>query len=450
MSENNRMRNRTHPPLRTALALLVLVFSSLAIGDPVDVTTLNLGIAPDDANNDSSGITAALRNYDDLYFPPGIYRLNSTVYLPSDRGIHGAGMTATTFSLVKNTVAFRVEGHSDITLNDFGIDCTFTTSSEEAIYVYPGRTDPYPKPHRVHLNRIRVNNRRSRAPALSFRYTIDCSVRHCETINNMMQIWTPPEPVTAVDPPIAWQVYGSGITFSHSENPIIEYNRIYETDDRIAEILDLPPGPYYQRYFQAGSIQAPQCTNALIQYNWINYAGQGIDTNGTVGALVRGNIIDNCHSHAIKFAHFCRDQRLERNYIKYAGLKGIAFAPGNNEGTVNCTAENNVFVGTGKGIGQGFWNPNGTADYPACIHLDTATTSDPETRSHDNIIRNNRGYDNDQLTTAPQAIGKLVIVRGGPGGAYNTTLENNLLLDGPAPAPDPFLYSASTQGFLYE
>gem|GEM_PF-7061913 len=415
------------------------VLSSGAGAAPVDVTTLS--IVPDDSASDSAAIRAALREHSDLQFPPGKYLLDATVYVPSERRIHGAGKTATIFQLGADIVAFRIEGQHDVSLDNFGIDCgAVGDSKNEAIHVY-ARNPPTDEPRRVRLEDIRVVNRRSRAPALSFRHTSDCAVRRCEAVDNTRLIWEAPEGTARGDPPMAWQVYGSGITFSHSRDVIVESNSVYETDAHIA-IMTAPPPPRYQRYFQGSAIQVVASTNAVIQYNWIKHTGQGIDSNRTNGALIRGNVIENCQSHGIKLAHFATKQRLVDNWIKCAGAMGIALAPGNDEPTSNCTVEGNVFVGIGKGIGEGWWNPTGRADYPACIHLDRAKTVGHG--SHDCIIRDNTSYDNDRLTRS--VANPIVVVRnaGGPHGAYDLTVENNRILSGPAPGPAPFRDPAQT------
>lgn len=412
------------PPATLPLWLLA---ATLLHAAPVDVTTL--GVTPDDPFDDSVTITAALASHADLYFPPGVYRINTTVYIPSGRSLHGAGMYATTFELGADTVAFRVDGRTDVFLDNFGIDCSaFDNSLNEAIFVYNGS-------ERVQLNQLYIVNRRSRAPATRFISSNDCAVRHCVIIDSTRLIWAEPEPVAPGDPPMAWQCYGSGITFSSCDGVVVEFNRVDETDDHFA-VMTNPPPPYYDRYLQASSIQVVACTDALIQYNSMRNSGQGIDVNATVGALIRGNVIDNIQSHGIKLVHSAADQRLVGNWLRHCGRYAIILGPDNDEATVNSTAEHNIFVGTGKGVGEGWWNPDGTADRPACIFIGQAQT--PGMGSHDCLIVGNRSYDNDKLTTAVADPVVVIRDRDGTYGAYNITTEDNLLMSGPAPDPAEF------------
>lgn len=390
------------------------------------------GIVPGDGKDDAPAIQRALRERVEVDLPAGTYDLGSTVYVPSGRTLRGAGMAATILRLGADTVAFRVEGQHDVLLAGFAVDCSgFDNSVNEAIRVY-ARKPPADSPCRVQVSEVRVLNRRSRAPAISFSHAEDCAVRHCEAVDNTRLIWAAPEGIAAGDPPQAWQVYGSGITFSHSRKVVVEHNQVLETEAHLA-IMTAPPPPSYSRYFQASAIQVVACTDAVIQYNRVKGTGQGIDSNRTDGALIRGNMIENCQSHGLKLAHFARQQRMVGNWIKHAGAQGIALGPGNDEPTSDCTVEDNVFVGIGKGMGEGWWDRTGKADYPACIHLDQAKT--PGRGSHDCVIRNNISYDNEKLT---KKVGNPVVVvraAGQPLGAYNLTLENNRLASGPAPEP---------------
>ena len=396
----------------------------------VDVT--RLGILPDDGVADSQAIRLALRDHSELFFPPGKYVLDTTIYLPSESRIQGASGTATVFQLGADTVAFRVEGQHDAVLENFGIDCSaFDSSVNEAVFVY-ARKSPEGNPQRVQINGVRVVNRRSRAPALSFIHADDCAVRRCETVDNTRLIWAAPDGIAPGDPPMAWQVYGSGITFNQCRNPVVEFNRVYETDAHI-RVMTAPPPPYYQRYFQGSAIQVVACSNALIQSNWVQHTGQGIDSNRTDGALIRGNVIDNCQSHGVKLAHFAKNQRIVGNWIRRAGAMGVALSPGNDEPSVDCTVQDNVFVATGQGMGEGWWNPTGKADYPCCIHLDCAQTAGHGSRGC--VIRNNTSYDNGKLTEV--VANPVVVAREAdrPRGARDLTVENNRVVDGPAPAP---------------
>ncbi len=397
-----RVRRRGHRWHRFEVVFAAAMTMSNLEAAAVDVTTL--GVIPNDGINDSPAITAALAGNSELYFPPGEYRLNSTVFIPSNRSMTGAGQDNTRFVLGNSTVAFRVDGKSNVYLADFEIDRPFNNSVDEMIFVYNGSSH-------VRLDGIKTTNHRSRAPALSFHSSSNCSVRNCTTLDNMRQIFEDGQN----------QVYGSGITFHSCTNVVAEYNNVSETRD-----LTMPSNPYFN-YHQAGSIQVSGCVNARIEYNTVIIAGQGIDAGGTTVSTIRGNYLDNCHSIGIKLVNGSNAQRVVSNYVSRCGLIGISLGPGNTDrAIVNCLVADNTVVGVGKGYGQDWWDGYFTGSTPAGIHIDAANT--PAGRCHDDTIINNSFYDNSQLVHG-------FINRPSSFNGYNITAMNNVIRGGAAPLP---------------
>lgn len=392
--------------LRIATYLIAILITTAGAAAYHDVT--DSGAIPNDNLDDAPAIRNALLNHREVYFPPGEYVIGSTIFVPSERSLVGAGIDITKFRLGADTVAFRVNGRTDVYFQGFTIDRPFDNSRDEMIFVYNGA-------QRVRIEHVKTTNHRSRAPALSFINSTDGAVRHCITVDNMRNIFEDGHD----------QIYGSGITFASCTNVIVEYNSVYETRD-----LTNPNNPYFN-YHQAGAIQVSGCTNARVEYNTISIAGQAIDMGGTDGALVRGNIIDNCHSIGIKLVNGSKNQRVIGNVVSRAGLAAISLGPGNTDrAIVDCLVENNTIIGVGQGYGAGWWQSFGfmTDSVPAAVHFDSANSQ--QGRSHSNTVRGTRIYD-----TAQMAYG--VIVRISDLSAYNITLQDNQTLAGPPPAPTP-------------
>ncbi|MCA9413698.1 MAG: hypothetical protein KC944_20950, partial [Candidatus Omnitrophica bacterium] len=124
------------------------------VPDAVDVT--ECGVIPNDGLDDSPAFRTCLQNHSALYIPPGTYDFFSTVYIPSNRSIRGADIDSVTIELRTDTVAFRVEEQSNISISELAINRPFDNSLQEMIFVY--RRSGGTKPSNVHLERIKSTN----------------------------------------------------------------------------------------------------------------------------------------------------------------------------------------------------------------------------------------------------------------------------------------------------
>lgn len=362
------------------------------------------GVLPSDGVEDAARLLELLREHRSLYFPPGDYRLDQAVYAPSGSQFRGAGSGETRFVLGTDTVAFRVEGVAGVCFRDFTIERPFDNSREEMIFVYSGASN-------VRLQGLRSVNNRSRAPSFHFNTVSGCSVVDCHTINDQRRIFEDGRD----------QVYGSGITFNSSENIVISHCSVVETRD-----LTMPDNPYVP-YYQAGAIQTSSCRNVRILHNRVLRSGNGIDAGGTDDCLIEGNVLEELHQAGIKLVNGSKNQIIRANHVTRAGITAIWLSPGNTDLPVTDNlVEENIVVATGQGIAEGRWEGWFTNTVPSGIHVDEASSL--EGRSHDNLIRNNTFYENEQMLFG-------AIVRPSTFQAYDITLENNVLSNEPAPPP---------------
>ena len=397
---------------RTLFVLIMTACLCAPIFAAVDVTTL--GVIPDDGLNDSPTIAAAFQQHEQLYFPEGVYHLSSTVYIPSNRYIHGAGMDNTTFEMKVNTVAFRIEGQTNICMSDFSIDrpLSLPVSRDELIFVMPS-----PVSSDLSFKRIRFLNNRSRAPALSVYNAVNTSILACEAIDNQRQY---PEGANTT-------VYGSGITMHTCQGGSIEYCKVTETRDMV-----MTDNPYFN-YYQASAIQVAGCADIRVIGNYVYYSGQGIDTSGSTDLLIQGNVIDNCHSVGIKLVNGSSRIDVLNNWIGRCGLVGVWLAPGSQDlSCVNCLVDGNTISKIGQGIGLDFWDVQHQImvdSMPSGIHFDNANSY--AGRSHHDTVSNNTFYENEQMLYD-------VIVRESDLKAYSITIVDNQRMPGLAP-PQPEL-----------
>ncbi len=381
----------------------LLLCAGVVHAAPVDVTTL--GVIPNDGNDDSSALTAALQNNQELFLPAGVYTFNSTVYIPSQRRIAGAGKDVTTIQLGADTVAFRIEGSNNVKVSGMTINRPFDNSVEEAIFVYSGALH-------VHLDNMRVTNQRSRAAAFVFNTTTNCAVTNSEFIDVQRRIVEDGSE----------QVYGSGITFNGCAGVHVENNTVTETRN-----LALTNSTKYN-WYQAGAIQVSGCRQAVVRNNRITLTGNGIDVGGTLHAIVEYNQVDNCHETGIKLVNGSSNQIVRNNYVTRCGLVGIWMSPGSENLAIrDCIVEDNVLGQIGQGTGgNDYWDGWFNSTVPAGIHMDSASTT--AQRSQNLTVRNNSFYDNASMQNA-------VIIRPGGTSAQNVTQTNNQVLAGALPSP---------------
>ncbi|WP_442484553.1 right-handed parallel beta-helix repeat-containing protein [Aeoliella sp. SH292] len=354
---------------------------SPAVQKGIDVTTL--GIIPNDGVDDSVALQNALNTAleDSFYFPPGTYHFGQHVFIPSNKTLRGDEVGVSKLETLTDTVIFRVDGESNITVSNFTMERPQTQNSNNEII----RTDLASDLVFEHLH---ILDSASRAPIISLLGGSDNTVRD-SLIENYQVVRSEESPE---QPGLHDQVFGVGVNFVGNSNVTVQNNRVIQSTP---VAIDFETA-VIKGVHQSSAIQVIASVGGAVTDNYVSMTGQGMDLGSSSFLTVAGNFIDEIHSAGIKLVNGSNNNVVEGNYLRNNGLTGIWVSAGvaSYGGSFDNLIQDNILVGIGQGFGLDFWDTNFALSTPAAIHLQAAQVGSDRVRN--NTIINNRSYDNDE------------------------------------------------------
>jgi len=382
----------------------------------IDISTI--GAHPDDGLNDPFILQNVLDNssFDDIYFPPGTYNFNQTIFVPSNKTIRGDSAATTHFETLSDVTLFRFNNNTtNSTLANFSVERPQTQDSDNEIIRMDFTSN-------ITIDSLEITNSASRAPIILSQDGNNNTVIGNRIVDYQV-VRDEPSPEA---PGLHTQVFGHGITFTRETDLTVAKNEVIQN-----VVLNFGT-PVIKGVYQATAIEVIVGNRGSVIENYVFRSGQGIDTGLSTLLQVSDNVIDEIHSAGIKLVNGSNNITVEDNYVRNAGLTGIWLGSGvaGNGGSFDNIIRNNTLVGIGKGIGLDFWDFNFGLTTPAAIHLQAAQLDTDRVRN--NLIIDNNSYDNDEQRG-------IVMAEPGNGSTpfepINNTITNNIeqILNAPEP-----------------
>ncbi len=285
---------------RLFLAALLILFAEATARA---ASVVSYGANGTDTIDDKAAFQNCINANTLIDIPAGTYYISKKLSLPANRTLRGVlkNPDAVILKLVGAIDGIDVGPAANTTVQDLSLDRVSPNTATRAM-VYSGSSN-------FTVRRVNVLNHRSTAPAIIVNLGTkglieDSLVSYYGWFDTGLK-----------------QVRGVGIRLSDCVDSVVRNNRVIENQNLI------PANPV-SNFYQAGGIEISGNARAVVEYNTVVTAGNGIDAGQASGSVLRFNTVRNAHEAGIKLVNGAHDNTIFANVVDKVGIANIWLTPG--------------------------------------------------------------------------------------------------------------------------